>query len=319
VAEALVDRIDRTVDQLLARADASAALQDPALSALARIANELRTYPRAAFKARLRADLERRTTMSAVLETVNVREGFTTVTPYLRVEDAGFVNFLVKTFGAVETVSHPAGPGLTHREVRVGNSMLMIGEGGAIPPTMRRPQAFHVFVEDVDDTFDRAIAAGGTSLGAVEDRPYGERSGFVVDPFGNYWYIGRHLGTTPVPAGYRTVTPFLHPRGAVSYIEFLTRGLGAVEQFRHASPDGRVVHAQLRIGNAVIELDDNDFEGVPRSAVFYLYVADPDALFAQATAAGATPLAAPVDQWYGDRVGSVQDSAGITWYIARPA
>ena len=63
MAEALVDRIDRTVDQLLARADASAALQDPTLSALARIANELRTYPRTAFKARLRADLERRTTM----------------------------------------------------------------------------------------------------------------------------------------------------------------------------------------------------------------------------------------------------------------
>ena len=254
--------------------------------------------------------------MSAVLETVNVREGFTTVTPYLRVQDAGLFEFLVKTFGAVETLSHPAGPGMTHREVRIGDSMLMIGEGGLVPPEAQRSQAFHVFVEDVDAAFERAIAAGGKSLGAVEDRPYGERSGFVEDLVGNYWYIARHLGATPVPEGYGTVTPYLHPRGGAQYIEFLTRAFGAVEEFRHALPDGRVAHAQLRIGNAVVELGEAE---VPRAGIFYLYVADADALFAQAVAAGATPLSAPADQWYGDRVGSVQDLSGITWYIARPA
>ena len=257
--------------------------------------------------------------MSTVLESVNVREGFTTITPYLRVEDAGFVDFLVKAFGAVETSSHPAGPGLTHREVRIGDSMVMIGEGGTVAPAMRRRQAFHVFVEDVDAAFDRAIAAGGKSLGAVEDRPYGERSGFVEDPFGNYWYIARHLGATPVPEGYRTVTPYLHPRGAAAYIDFLSRGLGAVEEFRHALPDGRIMHAQVRCGNAVLELGESEAEDLPRSGVFYVYVADADALFAQAVQAGATPLSAPGDQAYGDRVGSVQDPAGIIWYIARPA
>jgi PhnB protein len=319
VPEALVDRIDRTIDLLLAREDASAALQDPAIAGLAGIASELRLCPRAAFKTQLRADLERRATMSTVLEPVKVREGFTTVTPYLRVEDTGFVDFLVKTFGAVETLSHPAGPGMTHREVRVGDSMLMIGEGGVIAPEQRRPQAFHVFVDDVDAAFERALAAGGKSLGAVEDRPYGERSGFVEDPFGNYWYLARHLGPTPVPAGYRTLTPYLHPRGAAAQIEFLTRGLGAIEEFRHASPDGRVMHAQLRCGNAVLEMGESEAEGMPRSGVFYLYVANPDALFAQAVAAGATPLSAPADQWYGDRVASVQDPSGVIWYIARPA
>lgn len=257
--------------------------------------------------------------MSTVLEAANVREGFTTVTPYLRVQDAGFVDFLVKTFGAVETLSHPAGAGVTHREVRVGNSMLMIGEGGTFAPAMRRPQAFHVFVEDVDEAFDRAIASGAKSLGAVEDRSYGERSGFVEDLIGNYWYISRHLGPTPVPAGYRTLTPYLHPRAGAAYMDFLTQGLGALEEFRHALPDGRVVHAQLRCGNAVLELGESEGEAMPRSGVFYLYVADADALFAQAVAAGATPLSAPADQSYGDRVGSVQDPAGIIWYIARPA
>ena len=76
MAEALVDRIDRTIDQLLARKDASAALQDSSLAALARIAGELRMCPRASFRTRLRADLERRTTMSTVLETASVREAF---------------------------------------------------------------------------------------------------------------------------------------------------------------------------------------------------------------------------------------------------
>jgi PhnB protein len=319
VPEALVDRINHTIDQLLAGEDASPALRDPALAGLARIASELRLCPRAAFKTRLRANLKGRTMMSTVLEPVTVREGFTTVTPYLRVEDPGFVDFLVKTFGAAETLSHPAGPGMTHREVRVGDSMLMIGEGGVITPEQRRPQSFHVFVEDVDATYDRAIAAGAKSLGAVEDRSYGERSGFVEDPFGNYWYLARHLGPTPVPAGYRTLTPYLHPRRAGALIEFLTRGLGATEEFRHALPDGRVMHAQVRCGNAVLEMGESEAEGVPRSAVFYLYVTDADALFAQAVAAGATPLAAPADQWYGDRVASVQDPSGIIWYIARPA
>jgi uncharacterized glyoxalase superfamily protein PhnB len=319
VAEALADRVNRTIDQLLARADASAALRDPELAALARIASDVRLCPRGAFKARLRANLERRTKMSTVLETANVRKGFTTVTPYLRFQDAGFVDFLLKTFGAVETLSHPAGAGVTHREIRIGDSMLMVAEGGVVPPEMRRSQAFHVFVDDVDATFERAVAAGAKSLGAVEDRTYGERSGFVEDPFGNYWYISRHLGPTPVPAGYRTLTPYLHPRGAAAYIEFLTRGLGAIEEFRHALPDGRVMHAQLRCGNAILELGESEAERMPRSGVFYLYVADADALYAAAVAAGATPLSPPADQWYGDRVGSVQDPAGITWYIARPA
>lgn len=82
-----------------------------------------------------------------------------------------------------------------HREVRVGNSMIMIGEGaGEVVPV--RPIAFHVYVEDAGATFDRAIAAGVTSLGAPEERPYGDWSGFVRDAFGNdgAWPRPGHLG-----------------------------------------------------------------------------------------------------------------------------
>ena len=83
-----------------------------------------------------------------------------------------------------------------HREVRIGDSMLMIGEGGAsgggVMPV--RPVAFHVFVKDVDATFKRASGAGATLLGEPADRHYGERAGFVRDRFGNRWYIATPLG-----------------------------------------------------------------------------------------------------------------------------
>jgi len=270
--------------------------------------------------ARLRANLERRTVMSVTQEMTaqaqtGIREGFTTVTPYVRVRDAGLVDFLMTVFGAVETSVTPTGGGV-HREVRVGDSMLMIGEGGpAEAPTALG--AFHIYVPDVEAAYARAIAAGATSLGAPEDRSYGERAGFVADRFGNHWYIATHLGPTAVPQGLRTVTPFIHPRGgSASYIDFLTRALGAVEEFRH-EVQGKVVHAQVRIGDAAMEMGDGEVE--PMHRAFYLYVADCDALYERAVSAGADAVAPPETKWYGDRVGTVRDAAGVTWHIAKPA
>jgi PhnB protein len=313
MAEALTERLDRTIDLILARGDATAALGDARMAPLAVLANELRTCPSPAFKSRLRANLERRSTMATALEAVDVREGFTTVTPYLQVREPGLFDFLVKVFGAVETFSLKGTYGV-HREVRVGDSMLMIGEGGP-EGTEYSPAAFHVYVPDVDAAFERALAAGAKSSGAPEDRVYGERAGFVEDPFGNHWYIATHLGASPVPAGHGTVTPFVHPRGVTSYIEFLSRAFGAAEEFKHEA-GGRVMHARLRIGTGAIEMGDAQTE--PMRTWFYLYVPDVDALFDRAVAAGATPLSPPADKPYGERVASVKDTIGITWYIARP-
>jgi PhnB protein len=275
----------------------------------------LRFCPSPAFKARLRANLERRNIMTTALEAVEVREGFTTVTPYLPVRDRGFFDFLVKAFGAVETAS-AKGPSGLHREVRIGNSMLMIGEGGEETPGYS-PGAFHVFVPDCDAVFERAIAAGGKSLGAPEDRPYGERSGFVEDAFGNHWYIATSVGPTPVPAGRRTVTPYLLLPGVPSYIEFLSRAFGAVEEFRH-EVEGVVMHASVRIGNAAVEMGDTQGQREPMTSGFYLYVADVEALYNRAVAAGATPVAPPADQWYGERTAVVKDAIGTMWALSTP-
>ena len=182
-----------------------------------------------------------------------------------------------------------------------------------------RPAAFHVYVTDVDAAFQRALAAGAESMGEPADRPYGERAGFVKDTYGNHWYIATPLGRSPVAEGRRTVTPFLHPRGVPAYIEFLKLAFGAVEELRHEMPEGVVIHARLRIGNAAIEMGDTQGAAEPMPTAFYLYVGDADALYHQAVAAGATSLSPPTVQSYGDRVASVEDSMGNQWFIARPA
>jgi uncharacterized glyoxalase superfamily protein PhnB len=283
------------------------------------LAAELRHVPSREFQTRLLANLSRRTTMmTLILEPTEIREGFTTLTPYVRMREAGLVDFLTAVFDAKETLSVKGSAGGVHREVRVGDSMLMIGEGGVEGDFPFSPAAFHVYVPDVDAAFQRALAAGGASMGDPEDRPYGERAGFVRDAFGNHWYIATAFGPSHVPAGRRTITPFIHPRGVPAYIGFLTRAFNAQVEMRveHA---GVVRHARLAIGSGAIEMGDTEGASEPMRTGFYLYVRDADALYEQAVAAGARPLSPPADQSYGDRVGSVLDAEGITWFIARPA
>ena len=313
---ALVDRLDQAVEAILARKDATAALADPELARLVVTAAEVRHCPDPAFRARLRANLERRTTMTAALATTGIREGFTTITPFVTVREAGLLDFLVQVFGAEQTGVTPHHPPGLHREVRVGTSMMMISEG--LAGVAIRPAVFHVYVEDVDAVFARALAAGGESLAAPEDRPYGERSGYVKDPFGNHWYIATHLGPSYIPEGFRTVTPFVHPKGVSAYIEFLKQAFGAVEEFRHAS-GGLVMHARIRIGNGHVEMGDTQGAADPMPSGFYLYVGDPDIIYQQAITAGAKAVVPVADQPYGDRMGAVEDSMGHSWLIARSA
>jgi PhnB protein len=310
----LSDRLDEVIDALVARGDASAALGDPELAPLARVAADLRHYPNRDFTARLRARLERRKTMTTATLAPGVREGFTTVTPYIWVPDRGLADFLVRTFDAVETrVDENPGHGI-HRELRIGSSMVMIGETGRTD-VPARPQAFHVFVDDADATFARAIAAGAMSLGEPEDRHYGERTGFVADAYGNQWFIATALGPQSLGHALRTVTPYLFADDIDGYMKFLTRAFGAVEETRAEQPGGVIPYARMRFGDAAVEFGTH----TPMPGAYFLYVADPDALYEQAVAAGAKSLSAPADQPSGLRIGFVEDPLGNHWYIARPA
>ncbi|MHB8382315.1 MAG: VOC family protein [Candidatus Binataceae bacterium] len=117
-----------------------------------------------------------------------VPQNFHTITPYLNVADARkFVDFAKRAFDGVETEFVDLGGGHVHAEVRVGDSMIMIGQ---TTPS----QAFiYMYVEDVDAVHIRAVAAGGRASEAPNDKPYGDRSSTVVDPSGITWYIATRI------------------------------------------------------------------------------------------------------------------------------
>jgi PhnB protein len=248
-----------------------------------------------------------------------IPEGYHTLTPYLVVQDApALIEFVKQTFSAEQTLRTTGSAGGVHAEVRIAGSRLMIG-GGSPEHSWRgesRPAALHVFVKDTDAVYQRALEAGAVSLQAPVDRGFGERVGGVKDPLGNHWYIATGLGKSHVPEGLRTVTPFLHPLRAEPVINFLRRAFGAQEIVKHASPDGVVHHAKIKIGDSVLEMSEAREPYQPMSSTFFLNVPDVDAAYRHALAAGAISIAEPADQPYGDRTGGVKDPFGNQWYIA---
>jgi PhnB protein len=128
----------------------------------------------------------------------------------------------------------------------------------------------------------------------------------------------------PIPNGYHTVTPYLVVKDAASAIDFYKKAFGATELFRMAGPHGRVMHAEIKIGNSPIMMADECPEMRTRSpqsvggspVSMYLYVEDVDALFSQAVAAGAKVTRPVKDQFYGDRSGGLEDPFGHVWYVA---
>lgn len=253
-----------------------------------------------------------------------VRDGFTTVTPYLMASDIEpVIAFAKRTFGASETMRVGGGGGGIHCELRIGDSMLMCGGGAGTfnPAIPTRLAGLQTYVDDVDTTFARALAAGGTSLVAPTDQPYGERSGFIQDPAGNHWYISKRNAPDDAAGPLRTLTPHLYVehragRDAAAFIGFLEAALGAQETFRHDSTDGLVGYAVLRLGDANLAVGEGRDPGRPAPAAFYLYVEDCDALCARAVAAGAKGTHPPADQPHGDRMGTVEDPWGNEWFIA---
>lgn len=248
-----------------------------------------------------------------------IPQGYHTITPYIVVQDApALIDFTRQVFGAEETFRAIGGAGGVHAEVRIADSVVMIGGGGPGLSWRGESQntALHVYVENTDAAYERALHAGASSLGEPTDQPYGERGAGVKDPLGNFWYLATWKGEGHVQPGLRAVTPYLHPRRAAPFIEFLKRGLGAEEVARYASPDGVIHHAQIRIGDSAIEMGEAHGPYQPMPSMFYLYVPDADAMYARAMSAGATSVFAPADQPYGDRMGAVKDAFGNQWCFA---
>ena len=128
----------------------------------------------------------------------------------------------------------------------------------------------------------------------------------------------------PIPEGYHSITPYLIADDAAGAIEFYKKAFGASELMRMAAPGGRVGHAELRIGDSRIMLADEFPEMGARSpkavggspVSLHLYVEDVDATVRQAIAAGAREIRPVKDQFYGDRLGTVEDPFGHVWHIS---
>jgi PhnB protein len=128
--------------------------------------------------------------------------------------------------------------------------------------------------------------------------------------------------TKAVPEGFHTVTPQLTLDNAAQAIDWYKKALGAVENSRAVGPDGKIMHAELRIGDSLIMLNDEIGGGKSAKAMggspasLWIYVEDCDALFNRAVAAGGQVRMPIADQFWGDRCGAVSDPHGYTWSIA---
>jgi PhnB protein len=127
-----------------------------------------------------------------------------------------------------------------------------------------------------------------------------------------------------IPDGYHNVTPYLQVRGASNAIDFYKNVFGAAEILRTSGADGRIMHAEIRIGDSIVMLaDENPQMGImsPQtvggsSVGMHVYVENVDAVIEKAVESGAKPLRPIKNQFYGDRSGSLLDPFGHMWTVA---
>jgi uncharacterized glyoxalase superfamily protein PhnB len=310
----LVEQLDQAIESLLAGTGAAGS-GGRELTALMETAGGLRDLPSEDFKKRLKTELQRRAAMTTSTGVAAVR----TITPLIIHANASrLVDFLKTTFHAEELKRREEAYAF-YSEVRIGDSVIMLA-GGSVAEYGNLPSALHVYVDDCDAAYRRALEAGAVTLmgatGEPADRPYGERSAFVQDAFGNYWYIATRLGSAPPREDLGTVLPYVHPAHARAYIDFLKRAFGAQEMAVYEQA-GRVMHAAVRVGDAVLELGQpEDRTGIPTNG-FFFFVEDVEAAYERTLAAGATTVRPPEDTSYGLRAAIVRDPEGYLWWPAR--
>jgi uncharacterized glyoxalase superfamily protein PhnB len=285
-------------------------------------------------------------------------EGYNVVNPYITARDvAALVQFLQRTFGGVvsKQITQPDGA-VEHVEVAVGDSLLMIG-----PPEVdalvrsheaNRPGTFYVFVADVDATYAQAMACGAGAWAPPSDAFYGDRIAAVTDTNGNAWWIAtrkeilsaaqlqaradqRWHSKAPAvdlsrveqrsgsaPGGYRMINSYLTVKDVDGLIDFVKSTFGGILTGQIRQPDGRIEHAELRIGDAVLMIGPPQVDALIPSAehqrpgTFYVFVPDVDDTCRKASDRGARVLEPPTERFYGDRVAEIRDPYGNRWWIA---
>ena len=235
------------------------------------------------------------------------------VIPYIIARDVDdVVRFAQEVLGGKETLRTTGAQGGTHCEVQIGDAKIMIGAADSTMPTM-----LHVYVPDVDVTYERATQFGAKSVMPPRDQEYGDRDSVVEDAAGNRWCLAT-AGSGTNRNGLRTVTLYLHPFNVENLIDFLRIAFGAQVQARHIAPDGTIAHAKVEVGNTIVEMSEGRAEWPPMPTMIHLTVDDTDAAYTQAIAAGGKSLMPPTDRPFGARMAGVEDPTGNQWYLASP-
>jgi PhnB protein len=123
------------------------------------------------------------------------------------------------------------------------------------------------------------------------------------------------MAVNPIPDGYHTVTPSLVVHGAARLISFLKEAFDAQEKVCMTSPDGRIMHAEVKIGDSMVMMGEASEKWPALPAAICLYVPDTDALYKKALQAGATSVMEPANMFWGDRHAGVKDPTGNFWWI----
>lgn len=150
-----------------------------------------------------------------------IPEGYHSITPYLMFSGAAkALDYYKKVFGATEIMRMEAPDGkIGHAEIRIGDSVIMLADEApemkALSPKTvgGTPVGLMLYVEDVDDVFARAVAAGGKAIQPLEDKFYGDRSGTLVDPFGHMWMVATHKEDVPPEEMERRAQAAMKDRG----------------------------------------------------------------------------------------------------------
>ena len=342
------EQLDQVVERLLAGPDRSVSRPDasrpfdPGLAPVMEVVSALCDLPRGDFKARLRADLERRAAMASSAKAAS--QVPPAAVSYLAVRNASAaIEFYKKAFGATETVrlTDPDGK-IAHAEIRIGSSSIYLADEmpawqNPSPETLGGSAVTIVLnVADVDAVVRQAVEAGAKVVDPVADQFYGERRGKLLDPFGHVWRVSTRIEdisneemrrrfdalmrqaaettkpVVPIREGFHSVTPYLIVSPAGQLVDFMKEAFGAQEGFRVNRPgEQTIMHSEVKIGDSMIELSDGSAEFPPAPVTMLLRVSDVDAVYKRALEAGAAPFQPVADHDYGSRGGSVKDLAHL--------
>jgi len=346
-----IEQLNKALDAMLARNDGRVSKAPEEIEGLVRVAAELRNLPSASFKARLKSELGGKKRMSTVAEpVVAVR---VTATPRLAFRDpAKAIEFYQRALGAKEKFRFQVGNDIPHAELTIGDSTINVTgewpEGGRFSAETlgHSPVWMSIQVADVDTFTEHAVAEGMKLVREPKDQFYGHRDAMLEDPFGYTWSVfavteemsvqemhrrmqgltqgpegGEAAGKTsvsPVPRGFRTLTPYLVAADGLGLLDFVHQAFHAEEIMRAVMPTG--VHGEMRIGDTTLMmgggLPGKKFPGTLQPGALHVYVEDADAVTKKAVAAGATLIDELRDQEYGERSATVKDPHGNFWYIA---